>query len=86
MLDCAASGRPIVVNDTIAAVERVEGNGLTYRLNDNDDLKRALSALQSPETRFALGSVGAAKIVAKFSWQALVQVRIDDYAAAIGRV
>ncbi len=33
MIDCAACGTAIVVNDTIAAVERVEGNGITYRLN-----------------------------------------------------
>lgn len=83
MLDCAASGRPIVVNDTIAAVERVDGNGLTYRLNDRDDLKRALCALRSPGTRNALGTAGADKIAAKYSWRALVQVRLDDYAAAI---
>ena len=29
MLDAAACGLPIVVNDTLKAVERIEGNGLT---------------------------------------------------------
>src|SRR5207247_669554 len=29
MIDAAACGTAIIVNDTIAAVERVEGNGLT---------------------------------------------------------
>ena len=83
MLDCAASGRPIIVNDTIAAVERVEGNGLNYRLNDGDDLKRALLALKSADYRKELGDAGARKIVDRFSWRALVQVRLDDYAASL---
>ena len=85
MIDCAATGTPIVVNDTIAAVERVEGNGLTYRLGDREDLKRALLELRAPERRQALGKAGAAKMAGQFSWRALVQQRIDDYAAALAR-
>lgn len=83
MIDCAASGTPIVVNDTIAAVERVEGNGLTYRLGDREDLKRALLELRTAEARAALGQAGAAKMESQFSWRALVQRRIDDYRAAL---
>lgn len=84
MLDCAASGTPIVVNHTLAAVERVEGNGLRYRLNDRDDLKRALIELKDPDLRRELGGFGARKIERDFSWRSLVRIRLDDYAAALG--
>ncbi len=45
MLDAAACGLPLIVNDTlVAVVKQIEGNGITYRLNDVDDLIRALLA------------------------------------------
>lgn len=84
MIDAAASGTPIIVNDTIAAVERVEGNGLKYRLGDLADLKRALTELASPESRRILGEAGARKMEERFSWTSLVKVRLDDYARALG--
>ena len=82
MLDAAACGTPIVVNDTLAAVERVEGNGLRYRLNDPDDLMRSLRQLHDPELRATLGRHGAGKIGSTYSWQALAQIRLEDYLAA----
>jgi glycosyltransferase involved in cell wall biosynthesis len=85
MIDCAASGTPIVVNDTIAAVERVEGNGLRYRLGDLEDLKRALLELKSLERRSELGSEGARKMERDFSWRSLAQRRVNDYRAALMR-
>lgn len=85
MIDCAASGTSIIVNDTIAAVERVEGNGLRYRLNDLTDLKRALLDLCDPARRAELGAAGALKMERDFSWNALVQVRLDDYRKALSR-
>lgn len=86
MIDCAASGTPIIVNNTIAAVERVEGNGLRYRLNDLSDLKRALLELREPARRMALGNAGALKMERDFSWNALVNIRLDDYRAALARL
>lgn len=83
MLDCAASGTPIIVNHTLAAVERVEGNGLKYLLNDRADLKRALLELKDLARRQEFGAFGARKIEDGFSWRALVQIRLDDYAAAL---
>ncbi len=83
MLDAAACGVPIIVNDTLAATERVEGNGIQYRLNDEDDLIRALLELSDPARRAELGAAGAAKIAQRFSWSALVRQRIDVYRQAI---
>lgn len=82
MLDAAACGLPIIVNDTIAAVERIDGNGLTYRLHDVDDLVRALLELGDPLARQCLGSCGAKKM-AGFSWEAIARRRLQDYRAAL---
>ncbi|MBX9795994.1 glycosyltransferase family 4 protein [Sphingomonas sp.] len=84
MIDCAASGTPIVVNDQLAAVERVRGNGLQYRLNDIDDLQAKLLELKDPARRAELGAFGARKMEDQFSWNALVQIRLDDYRKALG--
>ena len=84
MIDCAACGTPIIVNDKLAAVERVEGNGLQYILGDVDDLAAKLLELRDPARRRELGDFGARKIEEQFSWNALVQIRIDDYRAALG--
>jgi glycosyltransferase involved in cell wall biosynthesis len=84
-LDAAACGIPIVVNDQILANERYEGNGLTYRLNDLEDLKRVLLQLKEVRLRKTLGDEGARKMREEFSWKALAQLRIDDYMKALGR-
>jgi glycosyltransferase involved in cell wall biosynthesis len=82
-LDAAACGIPIIVNDQILANERYEGNGLTYRLGDIADLKRALLELKDPALRKKLGDEGARKMREEYSWDKLVQQRLDDYRAAL---
>jgi glycosyltransferase involved in cell wall biosynthesis len=84
MLDAAACGLPIVVNHTLQAVERIEGNGLTYQLNDQAALERVLTQLMDANERRMLGETGARRMVKLFSWEALVQRRVSDYAAALG--
>jgi glycosyltransferase involved in cell wall biosynthesis len=83
MLDAAACGLPLVVNDTLTAKERIDGNGLAYRLNDLDDLARALRALRAPETRRAMGRNGAEKIAGNYSWESIARGRLKDYCAAL---
>lgn len=83
MLDAAACGLPIVVNDTMNAPERVEGNGLTYALNDLNDLVRVLRSLRSKDERRKLGSVGANKMASNFSWESVTKRRLADYEAAL---
>ncbi len=83
MLDAAACGLPVVVNDTLRAVERIEGNGLTYRLNDQTSLERVLQTLLEPQARARLGQVGARRMRELFSWDALVRRRIEDYRLAL---
>jgi glycosyltransferase involved in cell wall biosynthesis len=82
MLDAAACGLPIIVNDTIAAVERIDGNGLKYKLGDVDDLVRALLELGDPLARQGLGSFGAKKM-AGFNWEAIARRRLQDYRTAL---
>ncbi|MAD02206.1 MAG: hypothetical protein CMK65_01075 [Pseudoalteromonas sp.] len=83
MLDAAACGLPIVVNDTLQAVERVQGNGLEYRLNDVDDMVTKLLELSDPQKRQQLGSAGAKKMKERFSWNSMAQRRVDDFTVAL---
>jgi glycosyltransferase involved in cell wall biosynthesis len=83
MLDAAACGLPIVVNDTMSAPERIEGNGLYYRLNDLADLIQILQRLHDPVLRRTLGSCGAQKIVRDFSWASVAERRIRGYEIAL---
>lgn len=78
MLDAAACGLPIVVNDTLLATERVEGNGVMYRLDDVDDMVRVLLSLKHEEVRKRLGAVGAEKMRGSFSWESIARRRLDD--------
>jgi glycosyltransferase involved in cell wall biosynthesis len=83
MLDAAACGVPIVVNHTLQAVERIEGNGMQYKLNDVQDLIRVLEELRaSPALRERLGNAGAAKMARDFSWASLARRRLTDYQSA----
>lgn len=83
MLDAAACGLPIVVNHTVTAPERVAGNGLTYLLNDSNDLLRALLVLKDPFRRREMGRVGAQKMASDFSWESIARRRLRDYEAAL---
>lgn len=83
MLDAAGCGLPIIVNDTIRATERVDGNGLKYRLNDLEDLVRALTELQDASTRKRLGELGSNKISEQFAWSTLAARRLADYKSAL---
>jgi glycosyltransferase involved in cell wall biosynthesis len=83
MLDAAACGLPLIVNDTRIAQERIEGNGIMYRLNDVDDMVRALLRLRDSTVRQALGAVGARRMVNEFSWAALAHRRMKDFEAAL---
>ena len=83
MLDAAACGLPIVANDTMSAKERLYGNGMTYRLNDQTDLATALCGLRDVETRRVMGECGARKMAEQFSWESIARRRIGDYEAAL---
>jgi len=83
MLDAAASGLPIVVNNTLSAIERVDGNGLTYVLGDVSDLARVITELHNPELRKQLGDFGAVKMATQFSWMSLAKRRLGDFTKAL---
>jgi len=83
MMDAAACGLPIVVNDTLVAYDRIEGNGITYKLNDVNDLVQVLYSLRDPQERSRLGSLGAEKMARDFSWESVAKRRLADYEAAL---
>ena len=83
MLDAAACGLPIVVNDTLAAVERIDGNGRTYRKNDVSSLVEVLSSLRDPAERERLGKFGASKMMRQFSWLSIAKARLSVYEQAL---
>ena len=85
MLDAAACGLPIVANSSMSVSERLEGNGVAYRLNDLDDLLRALLSLRDPQVREKLGSAGAQKVLRKFSWESVARQRLRDYETVLQR-
>jgi glycosyltransferase involved in cell wall biosynthesis len=79
MLDAAACGLPIVVNHTVLATERFNGNGLTYQLGDVASLVETLLRLGDGNLRRTLGEFGAAKVATKFSWISIAKRRLGDY-------
>ncbi len=83
MLDAAACGLPIIANHTLATRERLQDNGLSYRLNDLNDLVQTLLALRERPKRAALGDVGAKKMAQQFSWESVARRRLADYEAAM---
>lgn len=84
MLDAAACGLPLIANHTITALERLEGNGLCYRLGDVDDMVRALMELRDSNTRKCMGLRGATKMAREFSWDSIARRRVRDYCSALG--
>ena len=83
MLDAAACGLPIVVNHTLAAPERIDGNGMVYRLDDMNDLIRVLTSLMDTARRRGMGKVGSSKMAGAFSWEAIAKRRLQDYESAL---
>lgn len=83
MLDAAACGLPIVVNHTLAAPERIDGNGEVYRLDDVNDLMKVLTSLMDTAKRRGMGKVGSNKMAQAFSWEAIAKRRLLDYESAL---
>jgi glycosyltransferase involved in cell wall biosynthesis len=86
MLDAAACGLPIIVNDTLLAKERIDGNGITYRLNDSADLAEKIRLLSDPAYGHRLGDAGAHRMAGLFSWNSVARRRLADYEEARKRV
>jgi glycosyltransferase involved in cell wall biosynthesis len=79
MLDASACGLPIIVSDKVQSPERIEGNGITYRENNAEDMADKLLYLKDPDKRKELGIKGVEKIQKRFSWDIIAANRIKDY-------
>jgi glycosyltransferase involved in cell wall biosynthesis len=82
-LDAAACGLPLVVSNRVKAIERVEGNGLTYDEGNQSDLARKLDALSDSSIRSELGQYGAKKMQEHYSWYHTAERRVQDYANSL---
>ena len=83
MMDAAACGLPIVVGDKTKAVERYDGNGLTYVENNPESLADRLMQLQDAALRAKFGARGTEKMNANFSIERVVDTLITDFEAAL---
>jgi len=83
ILDAAACGLPLVVFDRFKVRDCFDGNGVTYRTNDLEDLIRVLRELESPEYRSQLGRFGAEKMANEYSWDTIAKRRLNDYESAL---
>jgi glycosyltransferase involved in cell wall biosynthesis len=83
MLDAAACGLPVVANNTMQARERLDGNGLSYRLNDVNDLVRVLLKMRDKGVRQSMGHNGALKMAHGYGWESIARRRIRDYEDAL---
>ena len=82
MLDASACGAPIIVSDTMGQKQRVQGNGLFYREQDEDSLADALLNLESKDLRHRMGLQGRQLMLDQFSWRRNAAQRMRDYEAA----
>jgi glycosyltransferase involved in cell wall biosynthesis len=82
-LDAAAAGLPIILSDRVTVLERVTGNGLTYREGDPSDLAERIKSLGQASSRLELGTVGSLKMKARFSWLQIAEKRAGDYARSL---
>ena len=82
-LDAIACGLPLIVNDTVTVTQRVDGNGLFYRMGDSQDLARKLEELEDPAVRKLMGANGIKNAVENFSWIKLARERVIDYEASL---
>lgn len=82
-LDAAAAGLPIIISDRTTVVERIAGNGLTYREGDPADLARVLLRLADESERRRRGLAGSRKMQQDFSWRRIARQRLQDYETAL---
>jgi glycosyltransferase involved in cell wall biosynthesis len=82
-LDAAAAGLPIILSDRVTVLERVTGNGLTYREGDPADLAERIKSLAPAALRRQLGTAGSGKMRAGFSWGQIAEKRAADYAGSL---
>jgi glycosyltransferase involved in cell wall biosynthesis len=83
MLDAAATGLPIVVSDRVGVRDRVDGNGLFYKENDDEDLARQIQRLTDPQLRRQFGETGVKRMRADYSWDRIARLRLADYEASL---
>ena len=79
MIDATACGLPIIISNRVKAIERVEGNGLTYDENNVDDMVKTILKMKNRQVRLSFSEYGVKKIQERYSWDKIARERIEDY-------
>ena len=80
MLDAISCGLPIIVSDNMQSIERLEGNGLSYKENSHKDLAdKILELIKNPNLHAKMSEFGANKIKKNYSWNSIALKREGDY-------
>jgi glycosyltransferase involved in cell wall biosynthesis len=84
-LDATACGLPIIVSDHVEVTERIEGNGLLYKEDDEQDLAEKILNLENAALRRDMALRGRKKVEDQFSWDALAKRRINDFEQSLDK-
>ena len=79
MNDAAACGLPLIVSNNIKALERINGNGLTYMENDSEDLAKQILKLLDKDLRNQMGLIGFNKISQLYSCKVITEIYLKDF-------
>jgi glycosyltransferase involved in cell wall biosynthesis len=85
-LDAAACGLPVIIGDRANVLDRIDGNGATYREDSVEDLARVIESMADPAVRRRLGDAGARKMQQSYSWDAIARRRLRDYENSLREV
>jgi glycosyltransferase involved in cell wall biosynthesis len=83
VLDATSCGLPVIISDKVIAPERIEGNGISYKESNIDDMINSLLKLKEKELRKEMGILGIKKIRTQLSWDHIACQRVKDYEEAI---
>jgi glycosyltransferase involved in cell wall biosynthesis len=83
MIDAAACALPVVASDRMGAMERIAGNGLTYKQADAADLAKVLFTMRDSALRSRLGEAGHMKVRREYSWTRVAEIRANAYERAV---